>query len=166
MTTASLWRRALTVATVATAAIALSGCSILSQVTNGINDVVDPGPGTTQDIFSIEVGDCEAISPGEGEISATRTIDCAEPHETEIYAASYVADGEFPGDAFIEEQAINDCTAEFETFIGANYEDSIYDFSWYYPTAGTWAEGDREILCVVYDISGASITGSLQGVAK
>ncbi|CAO1650629.1 septum formation family protein [Salinibacterium sp. NSLL150] len=166
MTTENIWRRTLAIATIAVAAVALSGCSILDQVTNQISDAVDPGAGTTQDIFSLVIGDCEVGNQDGGEVSSTKTVDCAEPHDAEVYAASYMAEGDFPGDSAIEDQATADCYAEFGTFIGADYEDSVYDFSWYYPTEGSWSEGDREILCLVYDPSGNQISGSLAGAAE
>ncbi|MBH0131394.1 septum formation family protein [Salinibacterium sp. NK8237] len=166
MTTENIWRRTLAIATIAVAAVALSGCSILDQVTNEISDAVDPGAGTTQDIFSLVIGDCEVGNQDGGEVSSTKTVDCAEPHDAEVYAASYMAEGDFPGDSAIEDQATADCYAEFGTFIGAEYEDSVYDFSWYYPTEGSWSEGDREILCLVYDPSGDQISGSLAGAAE
>lgn len=166
MTTENIWRRTLAIATIAVAAVALSGCSILDQVTNQISDAVDPGAGTTQDIFSLVIGDCEVGNQDGGEVSSTKTVDCAEPHDAEVYAASYMAEGDFPGDSAIEDQATADCYAEFGTFIGAEYEDSVYDFSWYYPTEGSWSEGDREILCLVYDPSGDQISGSLAGAAE
>ncbi|MBH0025144.1 septum formation family protein [Salinibacterium sp. SWN248] len=166
MTTENIWRRTLAIATIAVAAVALSGCSILDQVTNQISDAVDPGAGTTQDIFSLVIGDCEVGNQDGGEVSSTKTVDCAEPHDAEVYAASYMAEGDFPGDSAIEDQATADCYAEFGTFIGADYDDSVYDFSWYYPTEGSWSEGDREILCLVYDPSGNQISGSLAGAAE
>ncbi|MEH6781943.1 MAG: septum formation family protein [Rhodoglobus sp.] len=161
MTTETIWRRTIAISAVAAAAVALSGCSILNQVTNQISDAVDSGNGTTQDIFSLVIGDCEVGNQDGGEVSSTKTVDCAEPHDAEVYAASYLAEGDFPGDAVIQEQATNDCYAEYSTFMGVEYDDSVYDFSWYYPTEGSWAEGDREILCLVYDPSGDQISGSL-----
>jgi hypothetical protein len=166
MTTEKIWRRVLAIATVAAAAVALSGCSILDQVTNGISEAADPGPGTTQDVFSLEVGDCEAGNPTEGEVSETKVIDCAEPHGGEIYAASYLPDGDFPSDEEIVAQADADCYAGFESFIGADWDDSMYNYSWYYPTESSWADGDREILCIVYHDGGEQISGSLAGLAK
>ena len=114
MTTETIWRRTIAISAVAAAAVALSGCSILNQVTNQISDAVDSGNGTTQDIFSLVIGDCEVGNQDGGEVSSTKTVDCAEPHDAEVY-----------------------------------------------PTEGSWAEGDREILCLVYDPSGDQISGSL-----
>ena len=55
-----LWARALTVTTIAAAGILLSGCSLLGQVTDIANgdggDNTDAG--TTDDVFSLVVGDC------------------------------------------------------------------------------------------------------------
>jgi hypothetical protein len=166
MTTEKIWRRTLAISTVAVATVALSGCSILTQATKGMSDAVGPGPGTTQHVFSLTVGDCEAAAPAEGEVSETTVLDCAEPHQGEIYAASYLPEGEFPGDAPIEAQAENDCSTEFELFVGAYVADSMYNFSWYYPTEESWVDGDREILCIAYNPDGEDIIGSLEGVAK
>lgn len=166
MTTAMFWRRTLAVITATAAAIALSGCSILGQMTNGISDAVDPGPGTTQDIFDIAVGDCEAEAAEGAEVSVTKTIDCAEPHDTEIYASIMLDDGDFPGDDVITAEMTEGCVTEFESFIGFSYDASIYDYSAYTPSSETWAAGDREILCVVYTLDGTQVSGTLSGAAQ
>ncbi|EAR24324.1 hypothetical protein A20C1_00515 [marine actinobacterium PHSC20C1] len=166
MTTELFWRRALAISTVVVAAVALSGCSIVERVTNEISDVVDPGDGTTQNIFDLEVGDCEVGDHNGGEVSTTKTVDCTEPHDSEIYSVSYLPEGDYPESAAIDAQAEKDCLAAFGPFIGAEWEDSIYDITWYFPTEGSWSDGDREILCLVYDGQLEQITGSLAGVAK
>jgi hypothetical protein len=167
MTAASNSRRMSALALVAAAAVALSGCGIVDRVTTHIADAVGPGPGTTQNIFNLDVGDCQVGTfDGARDLSTITTIDCTEAHDTEIYAASTLPNGEFPGNAAIDAQADADCFAAFRNFIGEEYDDSIYDFSWYFPTAGSWAEGDREILCLVYDGQLGQISGSLAGIAE
>jgi len=165
MTIKKLWRSFAACAMLAAAAIALSGCSVV-DTSNGDPDAADPEVATTQAIFSLTVGDCTVASQESGEFADTQVIACTEPHDNEIYAASSVPDGDFPGNAAIDVQATADCFDEFATFIGANYEDSIYGASWYYPTEGSWAEGDREILCLVYQRDGEQVTGSLAGAAR
>jgi hypothetical protein len=165
--TSSPWGRALAVTTVATASLALAGCSLLGNIVAGDNPGTgtDTGEGTDTDVFTIVVGDCLNDGSVEGEVSTVKTIDCAEPHDSEAYASVIMTDGDFPGDQAVQDQAIADCTSEFSAFVGLDYESSIYNFSYYYPTAESWAQGDREILCLIIDEAGKT-TGSLAGIAR
>ncbi|QYH36620.1 septum formation family protein [Salinibacterium sp. M195] len=166
MTTDNFWRQTFVIASLAVAAVALSGCSMIDQVVNTVSDAADPGEGTTENIFSVGVGDCEAVSQTADEVDSTRTIDCSEPHATEFYAVVIVPDGDFPEQDAMYALGDAECLAAFESYIGVNYDDSIYDFSYYSPSTETWASGDREILCYAYDYSGAQIAGSVAGVGR
>ena len=58
------------------------------------------------------------------------------------------------------------CIPEFATFVGLAYEESALDYWPMYPTAGSWENGDREVLCIAWDPSGAKLTGTLAGAAR
>ncbi|TDQ51596.1 septum formation family protein [Actinorugispora endophytica] len=133
--------------------LALSGCGILEQLAG-------------DDVFTLVVGDCLSSSTGEGEVSSVPTVDCAEPHDSEVYASHMIADGAYPGEDAIYTEAEEVCTTEFETFVGMAYLDSELDFEYLYPTEDSWNElDDREILCMVVDPAGQT-TGSLEGAAR
>jgi hypothetical protein len=157
MTSSPLARR-LATATVATlAALALSGCSILMNVLNG----------GESDVFTLEVGDCFNDGDGTvGEVSSVPIVDCSEPHDNEVYAAVYFEDGDFPGAAEVDEFAGNACYDAYEDFVGIAYEDSLLNFGTFYPSAQSWAAGDREVLCLISafndDGSIKKVTGSLK----
>lgn len=152
--------------TVGIASLALAGCSLLGNVTGGSDPTTtDTGEGTDTDVFTIAVGDCLNDGDVEGEVSTVKTIDCAEPHDSEAYASIIMDDGDFPGDAAVDDKAVTDCTTEFNSFVGIDYDSSSLAFSYYYPTESSWAQGDREILCLVYDPAG-QVTGTLAGSAK
>lgn len=157
--------RALAILTVGVASLALAGCSLIGNITGGTDTSTDPAEGSDTDVFTIAVGDCLNDGDVEGEVSTVKTIDCAEPHDSEAYASVIMDDGDFPGDQAVEDQAVSDCTTEFTTFVGIDYNSSILNFSYYYPTSASWDQGDREILCLVYDPAG-QVTGSLSGSAK
>ncbi|MCY7411467.1 MAG: hypothetical protein LH471_00230, partial [Salinibacterium sp.] len=72
----------------------------------------------------------------------------------------------YPGEDGVLAQADTGCEAEFDAFVGINYVESILDFTFYYPTAASWAEGDREILCLIFDPAGKITSGSLSGAAR
>ncbi|MDO7881433.1 septum formation family protein [Salinibacterium soli] len=164
ITSDKVWTRTLAALTVGAAAVVLSGCSLLGNVTNTPIDV-DPSDGTDTDVFTIKVGDCLNDGTATGEVSTVPTIDCAEPHDSEAYASIMIPDGDYPGEDAVLDQANTDCEAEFAGYVGIAYEESTLGYAYYYPTEESWASGDREILCLVYDPAG-QVEGSLAGTAR
>ncbi|MGV8969439.1 MAG: septum formation family protein [Microbacteriaceae bacterium] len=160
-TTSRILARAATVATVVAVSALLGGCSLINNFIGGTVE----GEGDSTGIFSIGVGDCLNDAAAEGTVTSVPTVACTEPHDSEVYAAVMLEDGEFPGQDAISAQAETGCIAEFAAFMGIDYEDSLADVQFYYPTQETWATGDREILCLVYDTDGngnaIQSTGSL-----
>jgi len=156
------------VALTASAALTLSGCAFLDQLTGGPERDTDgqvvSGDETT-DVFTLRVGDCLNDADAGEEVETVPTVPCDEPHDSEVYASVIMPDDAFPGQEAIFELADAECLAEFEAFVGGDWDTSPYDFSYYYPTEGSWADGDREILCVIYDPEGP-VEGSLEGSAQ
>jgi len=159
--------RALALVTVGVASLALAGCSLLGNITSGSDTSTgtDTSDGNDTDVFTIAVGDCLNDGDVEGEVSTVKTIDCAEPHDSEAFASVIMDDGDFPGDQAVADQAVADCTTQFTSFVGIDYNASALNFSYYYPTSASWEQGDREILCLVYDPAG-QVTGTLAGAAR
>jgi hypothetical protein len=161
MTTSPRARRIAMLAIIPLAAIALSGCSLITQVLNG----------GESDILSIQVGDCLNDGAVEGDISTAPVVDCAEPHDSEIYASIIMDDDEYPGDDATTDFANDACYDEFAEYVGIVWDDSMYSFSMIQPTAESWQDfGDREILCRIslYDEDGniEQIEGSLEGIKE
>ena len=150
--------RALTVATITLAAVSLSGCSILTGLLGSSND--DP--------FSLSLGDCidGADSVDDGTVEATPTVDCATPHDQEVYLVQDVDLDEFPGDDAMADQGSQMCIDAYEDFVGIAYEDSVLNYLVLFPTEETFAIGDREIVCTIsqYDEAGqmVKVTGTLK----
>jgi len=139
--------------------LTLSGCAVVGDAA---------GPGETI-VFEITAGDCLNDAAETGEVSTVAVVDCAKPHDSEVYAAIVMADGDYPGDEQVLTQANDGCRAEFERFIGVPAAESRYMFNALYPTEGSWNGGDREILCrvaLVTDGMAEKVTGSLKGVAS
>ena len=121
-----------------------------------------PGAGEVA-FFDLEVGDCLAdlmATHGEGFFSV-ETVPCSEPHSEEIYAAVTLPEGDFPGDEAVAAQADKACNAEFESFVGLPYEESVLYYNYLYPNdEETWNGVFREVVCSVYDPAGDT-TGTL-----
>ena len=118
-------------------------------------------------VWQLEVGDCfddwdgATAQTGSQEITDVPIVECAEPHDNEIYSMEDLPDGSYPGNAAVEEAVVEMCYDGFEAFVGLPYEESTLDFGWLFPTADSWADGDREVVCFVYDYELAKLTGSM-----
>lgn len=164
----------LTVALGAASAIAaLAGCSLLgggelgsgpSAERDESGQVVEGAEGA--DVFTLQVGDCLNDADAADTVSEVPVVPCAEPHDSEIYASVILGGDTFPGTDAVLAEGDDQCGTEFDAFIGIPYVESIYDFSYYFPTESSWERGDREILCVIFDPAGQKLTGSLEGIAR
>jgi uncharacterized RDD family membrane protein YckC len=124
-----------------------------------------PGAGEV-DVFDLEVGDCLAEIQDTEEIVSLPTVPCSEPHSEEVYAAVTLPEGDFPGEEAVAAQADELCTAEFESFVGLPYEESVLYYNYLYPSdEQSWNSGYREVVCSVYDPAG-EVSGSLRGVER
>lgn len=168
--TDKIWKRSLLALAVGAASLALAGCSLLGGAGTGTGVDPQPGAGENTDVFTIQVGDCLNDGGSVGEVSEVPTVPCTEPHDSEAYASIIMDDGDFPGQQAADDQAVADCTTEFNAFVGLDYQTSKLDFAYYFPTEASWANGDREILCLILAVDEAGnavkVTGSLKGAAE
>jgi Septum formation len=116
------------------------------------------------DVYKLEVGDCYGEVP-EGDVVTVPVVPCSEPHSEEVFAAVSLPNRDFPGEDAILAQADELCFAEFESFVGLSYEESVLDFAYVYPSEESWLEGDRLVTCTIFD-PGEKVTGSLRGVQR
>lgn len=129
--------------------------------------IVDSG---NVDAFAMRLGDCfdntiSLASDEGGEVSTLPGVPCSEPHDNEVYAIFDVDYEAFPGDEPMAELAFNQCLAHFRAFVGLEYDSSVLDITALYPSATSWAQDDREVICAVYDMNGAKRTGSARNAA-
>jgi hypothetical protein len=165
------WTRALALATVVVSGVTLSGCSLIDQVTGGGDatradngEVIEGNENT--DVFTLRVGDCLNDATASETVDAIATVPCSEPHDSEIYASFVVEGDTFPGTESLLAQAEEACLGAFPDFVGIPYADSIYFYSYYFPTEGSWNDrDDREVLCTIF-ADGVQTTGSLSNISQ
>ena len=122
------------------------------------------------EVESVRVGDCFQDWDGalNGEIVQLTTLSavpCGEPHDNEIFHSFDLSDdGGFPGDASLESIAVDRCLRPFEAFVGIGYYDSRLDYGWMIPSLDSWREGDREVVCFLFDLEFQPLVGSMRGV--
>jgi len=168
-TTASVrWTRLIAVTTLAAAGLLLSGCSLLNQVTNTTPRDASGSPtaeNDNADVFSIKVGDCLNDASATGTVTTAPIVPCSKPHDSEAFTSIQMKDGDFPGTDAVKSQADQGCSDAFADFVGIAYDDSKLSISYYFPTSDSWTNGDREILCTVYD-DGVKTTGTLKDAKR
>ena len=149
---------------IAVTSFLLAGCAALGGG-GGAPSPTPTGPPEVS-VLDLAVGDC-LDTHGKPRISETvPVVDCSVEHDSEAYASITVDGDDFPGDESIKAQAQQGCVDAFATFAGIAYDDSTLDYVYYYPTAGSWAAGDRRILCLIIDPKAGQVTGSLEGAAR
>jgi hypothetical protein len=116
-------------------------------------------------------GDFDAFDTFVGECfnDAGPVVDCSEPHDNEVFALLSYEGGPtapYPGDAVVDAFAEEGCVVEFESFVGIDYDASRYVAYFLMPSAETWAAGDREIVCFLYDDTFRQLQGSMRGAAR
>ncbi len=114
-------------------------------------------------VFDLEVGQCFNDPDSFEEVANVDIVECAEPHDNEVFELFDIPDGDFPGDVAVGETAVEGCLAAFDPYVGRDYASSAYDIRYLVPTSDTWSSGDREVVCILYDLNGAALTGSVRG---
>lgn len=116
-------------------------------------------------VLTLETGTCFDDPESFEEVTDVPVVDCSEPHDNEVIGSFDLPAGGYPGDAAVAARAEEGCLVRFEPYVGIDFPSSTYDLGWFTPTSASWDGGDREVICFVYDVSLAKITGSVAGSA-
>lgn len=122
--------------------------------------------------MSIAMGDCLNDASAEDALGASedtqvfdmRQLDCARPHQYEVYLLHQVTNGVYPGAEVLQGMADKICQTSFQSFVGRAYEHSELDFSVLWPSEDGWRdEKDREIVCLLSSMDESPLVGSMRG---
>lgn len=108
----------------------------------------------------VQVGDCLAEIPDGDKVVRVQTVGCDQPHAGEVFAVISMPDGDFPGEAAVEAYH-EKCGPELSTYSPAAMTDDSVQLYVLYPTADTWANGDRAVTCIA--TLDPPRTGSIKG---
>ncbi len=76
--------------------------------------------------------------PGDDPLDEVERVDCANPHDMEVFAVVNIATGEnepWPGEGEVEDRSLDECLARVESYIGQDFWDSPYDVTGNQPGA-------------------------------
>lgn len=118
-------------------------------------------------IQELAVGDCFDDWAGleldvVQEVESVPIVNCADPHDNEMYHVELLPDGVFPGDSAIEQMAVDTCLENFDAFVGTPYAESRLDFGFLISTEEMWDAGERRISCFVWEIDFNKLTGTMR----
>ena len=133
-----------------------------------VGAVMAMASGCAGTVLSLGVGECfddlEGSSAGSTQqVSDVPIVDCAEPHDNEVYSVSDMPTGSFPGESAVQEWASSRCEETFDGYVGKAYVDSRLNVGALVPTKDSWAQGDTEVICYLWDVEYLKLTGSMQG---
>jgi hypothetical protein len=124
--------------------------------------------------FDIQTGDCFGVGSEGAQITDVEAVPCAEPHALEAYHVSDRETAAYPTQAELDAIFVQLCVANFESYVGAPYDTSEIWANFMRPSEESWAEGDREYVCYLFEpvdpndplADYVEQTGSLEGAAR
>jgi hypothetical protein len=159
-------RAGLLAAPLGIAALVLAACATTAHPTH--TPAATPTPtGGKASAFAIKVGDCLDDADVQGATTTAPIVPCTGPHDSEAYGRFLLTDTEYPGEEKVKSEAAAGCSGTlFANFVGIASADSTLQFSYYFPTADSWASGDREVMCTINQVDGAGTTIPTTGTLK
>ena len=114
-------------------------------------------------VFSLEVGNCFNDPDSFEEVNSVEIVDCAEPHDNEVFATYEMTTTSFPGQDIAVNQGQQRCVVLFDGYVGRDYASSSLEVGVLTPTAESWERlDDREVVCLLYDVGLRKLTGSVK----
>ncbi|MGD9528661.1 protein kinase domain-containing protein [Pseudonocardia sp.] len=110
--------------------------------------------------IDLAVGDCVSQMGGPTSDVQLSVVDCAQLHQSEVFAEFTVTATTYPGDDALSKEAEDGCVSRLAGYSPAAVGDPSISISFVYPSAQTWAAGNREVQCLAF--SDPATTGSIR----
>lgn len=145
--------------------VAVAALAILAPGPFGrLFDAIRPGTTPVTELAEGQCFDGLGDVTEDGFVIAVTVVDCAAPHEAELYATFTHPDAAtYPGEEAVTSMADQGCVDRFDSFAGISYARSTLEATYLFPTAVSWREGDRVIQCVLHSGDGQPLTESMRG---
>lgn len=95
----------------------------------------------------VKMGDCLSEIPDSSRVLTVKTVGCDQPHAGEVFAVLTMPEGDYPGDAAVQEYSER-CSPALAAYAPAAMDDDTVQLYVLYPTGETWGQGDRAVTCV------------------
>jgi hypothetical protein len=111
-------------------------------------------------VGDLKVGECFDLSEATGQVTAVAIVECANPHDAEVFASFEVALDSFDADT-VAATADDQCLAAIEPYVGYPYAAADFYYRAFTPGADAWKKGARTVVCFVVPNEG-TLTGSVK----
>lgn len=156
-------RRTLATGLSMVAFVVLAGCSSLSGT---LGSSTEPTAPQSVNVMDLEVGACLNEPAELSDIEDVTRVPCAEPHDLEAYHSFDLEGDELPDDETLSKRAEDGCLdGPWDDFVGIAYEQSDMYLVTFFPSADSWPDGDREVLCLLKEPN-VKLTGTMRGSAR
>lgn len=148
--------------------VVATACVVLTLTAcGGEADVQPSGTAVPHSAFELQAGDCLNDPGGLAEsLGEVAVVPCDQPHQTEVFAVfDYESgpDDAYPGEQRLTRVAERECRGErFTDYVGIPKDDSELLVLQATPAQETWAQGDREIVCLLH-LGDEELTQSMRG---
>lgn len=96
--------------------------------------------------YQLAVGDC--FQEFDEALVGARTVSCESTHQIEVYAATTLPEGPWPGDGAVSDQERTFCQAELDSFLGGSRSDIRVSILG--PDETAWTQfGSRHLACIL-----------------
>lgn len=124
---------------------------------------VTTAPGETTSVNNMQIGLCGDAVSEDFVMDFAVARDCDDTHAFEVIGfleRPEAASDAFPGQIELFASAQLACREPFETYTGVSYASSELDIDAIIPSPGTWAEGDRTVICLLVTATGEPLETS------
>ena len=115
----------------------------------------------TVDSADLKVGQCTKIGDATS-VMLVPVVPCLQAHTEEVFGIGQATESTFSQSSVVS-QAEDICLDAFRSYVGTDIANTALTFSYIFPTAETWASGERTITCLLQQSGGAPTTGSYRG---
>jgi hypothetical protein len=108
---------------------------------------------------SVAVGEIEAEKLDQNAPMAVDAVPCTSAHTYELISTGSIPSEEIftYKDKVVSDFVTSACLADFETYIGINYDDSVLESFIFYPSETSWASGSRDYQCISGTVDGEDL---------
>ena len=117
----------------------------------------------SMNVFSLEAGICfDDGDDNDADYTNIYPISCEDSHDNEVISTFELTIDEYPSSEKLDEIAIDECLGRFESYIGLDYDASIIALFPISPNSIAWAQGQRKVSCIGYNMNLEKLESSLK----
>ena len=118
---------------------------------------------TSLNVFSLEAGICfDDREDSDADYTNIYPIPCESMHDNEVISTFELTIDEYPGNEELDKISRDECLNRFESYIGLDYDSSIIALFPLQPNSIAWAQGERKVSCIGYNMDLEKLESSLK----